>query len=47
MSNNKKSLEKGDKSPEFTANTYNGNSVSLTKLQKVGQVVLVFIRGFS
>ena len=47
MSNNKKSLEKGDEAPEFTANTYNGNSVSLTKLQKTGQVVLIFIRGFS
>ena len=47
MSNNKKSLEKGDDAPEFTANTYNGNIISLTKLQKVGRVVLVFIRGFS
>ena len=47
MSNNKKSLEKGDEAPEFIANAYNGNSVNLTKLQKIGQVVLVFIRGFN
>jgi len=47
MSNNNKLLEKGDEAPEFTANSYNGNSISLTKLQKVGPVVLIFIRGFS
>ena len=47
MSNNNKLLEKGDEAPEFTANSYNGNSISLTKLQKAGPVVLVFIRGFS
>ena len=46
MSNNKL-LEKGDEAPGFIANTYNDNSISLTKLQKVGPVVLIFIRGFS
>ena len=46
MSNNTL-LEKGDHAPEFTANSDNGNSISLTKLQKVGPVVLIFIRGFS
>ena len=46
MSNNKL-LEKGNEAPDFTANTYNGSSISLAKLQKVGPVVLIFIRGFS
>ena len=47
MSNNNKLLEKGDEAPDFTANTYNGSSISLAKLQKAGPVVLIFIRGFS
>ena len=47
MLNNNKLLEKGDEAFEFTADTYNGNSINLTKLQKVGPVVLIFIRGFS
>jgi len=47
MSNNNKLLEKDDEAPDFTANTYNGSSISLAKLQKAGPVVLIFIRGFS
>ncbi len=47
MPNNNKLLERGDEAPDFTANTYNGSSISLKKLQKVGPVVLIFIRGFS
>ena len=46
MTNNKL-LEKGNEAPDFTANTYNGSSISLAKLQKAGPVVLIFIRGFS
>ncbi|MBW2568511.1 MAG: redoxin domain-containing protein [Deltaproteobacteria bacterium] len=47
MPNNTKLLVKGDKAPEFTANTYNGSSISLSKLKKAGTVVLIFIRSFS
>jgi hypothetical protein len=46
MSNNKL-LEKGDAAIEFIANTYDGKNISLSKLQKAGPVVLIFIRGFS
>jgi peroxiredoxin len=47
MPNNNKWLEKGDAAPEFTANTYDGENISLSKLKKTGPVVLIFIRGFS
>ncbi|MEA3417096.1 MAG: hypothetical protein U9R02_13265 [Thermodesulfobacteriota bacterium] len=47
MSNNIKLLVKGDKAPEFIANAYNGSSISLSRLLKVGPVVLIFIRSFS
>ncbi|MBW1848687.1 MAG: redoxin domain-containing protein [Deltaproteobacteria bacterium] len=47
MSNNNKLFEKGDKAPEFIANTYDGKNISLSKLKKAGPVVLIFIRGFS
>ena len=47
MPNNTKLLVKGDKAPEFIANTYNGSSIRLSRLLKVGPVVLIFIRSFS
>jgi len=47
MSNNIKLLVKGDKAPEFIANAYNGSSIRLSRLLKVGPVVLIFIRSFS
>ncbi len=47
MPNNTKLLVKGDKAPEFIANTYNGSSISLSRLKKAGPVVLIFIRSFS
>lgn len=47
MLNNTKLLEKGDKAPDFTAHTYNNDSISLSNLKKAGLIVLVFIRGFS
>ena len=47
MSNNNKLFEKGDEAIEFIANTYDGKNISLSKLQKAGSVVLIFIRGFS
>lgn len=47
MLNNTKLLEKDDKAPDFTAHTYNNDSISLSNLKKAGLIVLVFIRGFS
>ena len=47
MPNNTKLLVKDDKAPGFTANTYNGSSISLSELKKAGTVVLVLIRSFS
>ncbi len=44
---NNKLLEKGDEAPEFTASTYDGKDISLSKLEEAGPVVLIFIRGFS
>jgi len=47
MANNNKLLEKGDEAPEFTASTYDGESIGLSELKEAGPVVLIFIRGFS
>lgn len=40
-------LEVGNAAPDFTAKTFDGQELTLSKLLAESPVVLVFIRGFS